>query len=71
MAKTNIGDSFDSLLDFRLYNHPYSSDISKCYLRILVDSLTAKLRLLIWFEDPEKMTGMKVCQRPTMDFCSS
>ena len=74
MIKCNIGDSFDSLLDFRLYNNPYSSDISKCYLRILVDDLTAKLRLLVWFENPKEMTGVKIYRRPTMDFgdtCSS
>ena len=74
MIKCNIGDSFDSLLDFRLYDYPYSSDISKCYLRILVDDLTAKLRLLVWFDDPQNMTGVKIYRRPTMDFrdtCSS
>ena len=74
MIKCNIGDSFDSLLDFHLYNNPYSSDISKCYLRILVDDLTSRLRLLVWFEDPQKMTGVKIYRRPTMDFgdtCSS
>ena len=74
MVKTHIGDSYDSLMDFSLFNHPYSSDISKCYLGILVDSLTAKLRLLIWFKDPLQMTGMMAFQRPTMDFgdtCSS
>ena len=68
MVKTRIGDSNDSLMDFRLFNHPYSSDISKCYLRILVDSLIAKLRLLIWFKDLIQMTGMMVFQRLTMDF---
>ena len=74
MIKCNIGDSFDSLLDFRLYDNPYSSDISKCYLRILVDDLTAKLRLLVWFDNPQDMTGIKIYRRPTMDFgdtCSS
>ena len=67
MIKCNIGDSFDPLLEFL-------SDISKCYLRILVESLTAKLRLLVWFENPGDMTGLKVYCRPTMDFgdtCSS
>ena len=41
-----IGVSFASLVDFRLYPHGYgySSDISKYYLRVLVDQLTAKLR---------------------------
>ena len=29
MARSHIGDSYDSLIDFRLYDHPYSSDISK------------------------------------------
>ena len=74
MIKCNIGDSFDPLLEFRLYNYPYSSEISKCYLRILVDSLSAKLRLLVRFENPGDMTGLKVYCRPTMDFgdtCSS
>ena len=29
-----------------LYEHGYSSDISKCYLRVLVDSLTCMYVLL-------------------------
>ena len=36
--------------------------------------LTAKLRLLVWFENPKEMTGVKIYRRPTMDFgdtCSS
>merc|ERR1711889_11673 len=35
-----IGDSFASLAEFRLYRYGYSSDISKCYLRVLVDEVT-------------------------------
>ena len=46
---SEIGDSFGSLVDFRLYNHGYSFDISKCYLRVLVDKLTARLRLCYWY----------------------
>ena len=68
MIKCNIGDSFESFLDFRLYSNPYSSDISKCYLRILVDDLTARLRLLVWFKDSQEMTGVKIYRKPTMDF---
>ena len=32
---SEIGDSHESLLNFLLYRFGYSSDISKCYLRIL------------------------------------
>ena len=58
MPRSQIGDSYDSLMDFRLYIHPYSSDISKCYLQVLVDNLTSKLRLMIWFRDPLNINGM-------------
>ena len=37
---SKIGDSYDSLLDFRLYENGYSSNKSKCYFRVLVDDLT-------------------------------
>ena len=40
----NIWDSFACLLDFYLYEHGFSLDISKCYLRILVEKLTSMLR---------------------------
>ena len=68
---SQIGDSFQSLVDFRLYEHGYSSDISKCYLRVLVDSLTSHLRLCYWYEDPETMTKPLIFKRPTMDFGDS
>ena len=45
---SEIGDSHESLLNFILYRYGYSSDISKCYLRILVDELTSNLRLMAW-----------------------
>ena len=53
VPNSNIGDSFASLVNFRLYRHGYSSDISKCYLRVGVDALTARLRLCYWYRDPE------------------
>ena len=64
----DIGDSFACLLDFYLYEHGFSSDISKCYLRIFVDKLTSMLRLMIWYEDPIIMTGMIIYSPDTMDF---
>ena len=66
-----IGDSFASLAEFRLYRHGYSSDISKCYLRVLVDDLTAKLRLCYWYRDPANMKDPIVFKRCTMDFGDS
>ena len=42
-----IGDSHDSLMDFRLYEHGYSSDIFKCYLRVPAIELTSGLRLMV------------------------
>ena len=68
---SEIGDSYGSLIDFKLYEHGYSSDISKCYLRVLVDSLTSKLRLCYWYEDPENMQNPIVFKRETMDFGDS
>ena len=53
---------------FYLYEHGFSLDISKCYLRILVDKLTSILRLMIWYEDPINMTGMIIYSRDRMDF---
>ena len=63
-----IGDSHDSLLNFLLYSYGYSSDISKCYLRILVDELTGDLRLMIWYRDPKNKLEPIVYRRYTMDF---
>ena len=42
---------------------------SKCYLRILVDELTAKLRLMAWYKDPKNKSGRIIYKRKTMDFC--
>ena len=53
---SEIGDSHESLLNFILYRYGYISDISKCYIRILVDELTSNLRLMVWYEDPKNKT---------------
>ena len=60
----NIGDSFACLL----YFYDFSSDISRCYLRTLVDKLTSMWRLIIWYEDPINMTGMIIYSCDTLDF---
>ena len=65
---SEIGDSHESLLNFLLYRFGYSSDISKCYLHILVDELTADLRLMAWYEDPKNKKGLIIYRRKTMDF---
>ena len=46
-----IGDSFNVQTQFSLYKYPYTSDISKAYLRIIVDDDTAGLRIFIWYDD--------------------
>ena len=46
----------------------FSSDISRCYLRTLVDKLTSMWRLMIWYEDPINMTGMFIYRHNTMSF---
>ena len=66
-----IGDSHDSLRNFRLYEHGYSSDISMCYLRVLVDERTSRLRLMVWYNHPEELEDMVVYRRRTMDFGDS
>ena len=71
VPSSNIGDSYSSLINFRLYRHGYSSDISKCYLRVGVDELTSRLRLCYWYEDPENMKNPIIFERPTMDFGDS
>ena len=71
VPSSNIGDSFQSLVNFRLYRHGYSSDISKCYLRVAVDSLIAKLGLCYWYRDSENMKYPIIMERHTMDFGDS
>ena len=71
MPSSNIGDSYASLINFRLYRHGYSSDISKCYLRVMVDELTSRLRLCYWYKDPENMADPVIYERTTMDFGDS
>ena len=71
VPSSNIGDSYASLINFRLYRHGYSSDISKCYLRVMVDELTSRLRLCYWYEDPENMVDPVIYERTTMDFGDS
>ena len=71
VPSSNIGDSYSSLINFRLYRHGYSSDISKCYLRVGVDELTSRLRLCYWYEDPENMENPVIYTRTTMDFGDS
>ena len=69
-----IGNSFESIIDWRLHEHGYSSDISKCYLRVLVDDLTARLRLCYWYPDSLTRSKPRIFMRKTMDFgdaCSS
>ena len=69
-----IGNSFESIIDWRLHEHGYSSDISKCYLRVLVDEVTSKLRLCYWYHDPLTKLKPRIFMRLTMDFgdaCSS
>ena len=68
---SKIGDSHDSLMNFWLYAHGYTSDIGKCYLRALVDELTSRLRLMVWYNNPEDLEDMVVFRRRTMDFGDS
>ena len=37
--------------------------LSKCYLRVLVDELTVRLRLSYWYEDPENLTGLIIYRK--------
>ena len=48
-----IGDSFNVQTHFSLNKYPYSSDISKAYLRIIVDDITKGLRLFIWYDEDD------------------
>ena len=40
---------------FSLHKYPYTSDISKAYLRINVDDETAGLCIFIWYVDLENL----------------
>ena len=71
MPSLDIGDSFSSLVNFILYRHGNSSDISKCYLRVGEDALTARLRPGYWYRDPENMTDPIIFERHSMDFGDS
>ena len=68
---SDIGNSEVSLLDFLLYEVEYSSDIAKCYLKILCDDKTSHFRLMYWYDNPEKKEGLRVFRRCTMDFGDS
>ena len=50
-----IRDSFDVQQEFMLRKHAYASDISKAFLRVLVDISSRQLRIFVWFEDPLTM----------------
>ena len=54
IPSVEIGDTFTSIMDFLLYCYGYSSDIAKCYLKVLVDELTSRLRLMVWYKDAKK-----------------
>ena len=51
-----------------LRKHAYTSDISKAYLRVLVDPASRKLRIFVWFEDPDTIIKPKNFLRNTIDF---
>ena len=68
IPSAEIGDSFTSIVDFLIYQYGYSSDIAKCYLKVLVDALTARLRLMVWYRDVRNKKDMIIFQRDTMDF---
>ena len=70
-SKSEIGDSWNSLIEFMLEAIGISADISKCYLRVGCDYLASCLRLCIWFKNPEKMEGMQVYRRASLDFGDS
>ena len=58
-------------MNFRLYEHGYCSDIPKCYLGVLVVEQTSRVRLMVWYNNPEALEDMVVFQRGTMDFGDS
>ena len=62
-SRSEIGDSWNSLIEFMLESTGISADISKCYLRVGCDYLASCLRLCIWFKNPETMEGMTVFRR--------
>ena len=54
---------------FSLNKYPYTSDISKAYLRIIVDNIAKGLRLFIWYdEDDVEMKHPVYFLRCTIDF---
>ena len=70
-SKSEIGDSWNSLLEFMLEATGISADISKCYLRVGCDYLASCLRLCIWFRKPETMEEMVIYRRASLDFGDS
>ena len=63
-----IGDSFNVQTQFILHKYPYTSDISKAYLRINVNDETAGLLVFIWYDDLENLQNPVYYLRRTMDF---
>ena len=51
-----------------LYDNKLSGDISKCYRKILVDPMTARLRLFCWLEMINDIPKFQYYERATLDF---
>ena len=56
------------IFNFMLYDNKLSCDISKCYRKILVDPLSAKLRLFCWLEMVKDKPNFIYFERSTLDF---
>ena len=63
-----LNDQLDVMQSFCLEEYPLCLDISKAYLRGLCPFETSCLRLFLWYENIENMTGLKCYRRTTWDF---
>ena len=63
----SLNDISKCLFNFMLYDNKLSGDISKCYRKILVDPLAAKLRLFCWLEMINDIPKFIYFERSTLD----
>ena len=63
-----LNSMVDCIIHFLLYDVPLCADLKSAYRQLIVDDTTARLRLLVYFEDPPACTKPIFYLRTTFDF---
>ena len=66
--KFSLNNISKCIFNFMLYDNKLSGDVSKCYRKILVDDISAKLRLFCWLRMENDIPKFIYYERKTLDF---